>query len=456
MPEGSYATDPYNGEVRVKEMKQMVQGLHENGISVVMDVVYNHVYNASEFCFNKIVPGYFSRIDEEGNYSNGSGCGNDTASERAMVHKYIVDSVKYWAKEYHIDGFRFDLVGLIDTETINEIVAEAHKEYPDVIFYGEGWTMDTSVTKEGYLMATQLNSAETPDFAYFSDTLRDALKGSVFETSEVGYVSGAQGLEDTITECFLGAADWCGSPSQTINYASCHDNLTLMDRIARSTLNATREERIRMNNLSAAIYMTAQGIPFMQAGEEMLRTKLKASGEYDENSYASPDSVNSLKWDTLNEEEYQNTYNYYKGLIAFRKEHPALRMTNAADVASNISVVEDLEANVTAFAIKGGANGDSAEGMYIIFNPNTAETRVALPEGVWNVYINGEKAGTEVLETITEGTANVAPISAMVLIKGEAETVSENKGLLAVGVAAVAVAVVGMILVIRLRARRLR
>lgn len=453
VPEGSYSTDPYHGEVRVKEMKQMVQGLHENGISVVMDVVYNHVYNASEFCFNKIVPGYFSRIDEEGKYSNGSGCGNDTASERAMVHKYIVDSVKYWAEEYHIDGFRFDLVGLIDTETINEIVAEVHKDYPDVIFYGEGWTMDTSVTKDGYRMATQLNSEETPDFAYFNDTLRDSLKGNVFENSQTGYVSGAEGLEETITQCFLGAADWCPSPSQTVNYASCHDNLTLMDRLSRSALNATREERIRMNNLSAAIYMTAQGIPFMQAGEEMLRTKLKGSGEFDENSYASPDSVNSLKWDTLNEEEYQNTYNYYKGLIAFRSAHPALRMMTAEDVAANITPIEGLEANVTAFEIKGGANGDSADGMFIIFNPNRTQTQVTLPEGVWDVYINGEKAGTEVLETITEGTATVVPISAMVLIKGEADakTVVEPAKMapFAIGVAAVAAVVAGVVAFMR-------
>lgn len=453
VPEGSYSTDPYHGEVRVKEMKQMVQGLHENGISVVMDVVYNHVYNASEFCFNKIVPGYFSRIDEEGKYSNGSGCGNDTASERAMVHKYIVDSVKYWAEEYHIDGFRFDLVGLIDTETINEIVAEVHKDYPDVIFYGEGWTMDTSVTKDGYLMATQLNSEETPDFAYFNDTLRDGLKGNVFENSQTGYVSGAEGLEETITQCFLGAADWCPSPSQTVNYASCHDNLTLMDRLSRSALNATREEKIRMNNLSAAIYITAQGIPFMQAGEEMLRTKLKGSGEFDENSYSSPDSVNSLKWDTLNEEEYQNTYNYYKGLIAFRSAHPALRMMTAEDVAANITPIEGLEANVTAFEIKGGANGDSADGMFIIFNPNRTQTQVTLPEGVWDVYINGEKAGTEVLETITEGTATVVPISAMVLIKGEADakTVVEPAKMapLAIGVAAVAAVVAGVVAFVR-------
>lgn len=176
VPEGSYSTDPYNGEVRVREMKQMVKTLHDNGISVIMDVVYNHVQSAGDFCVNRLVPGYFSRMDENGAYSNGSGCGNDTASERSMVRKYIVDSVKYWADEYHIDGFRFDLVGLLDTETVNQIVEEVHRDHPNVIFYGEGWTMDTAVTKEGITMATQLNSTETPGFAYFSDTIRDALK----------------------------------------------------------------------------------------------------------------------------------------------------------------------------------------------------------------------------------------------------------------------------------------
>ena len=418
VPEGSYSTDPYNGEVRVAEMKQMVQGLHNNGISVVMDVVYNHVYNSSDFCFNRIVPGYFSRIDEDGKYSNGSGCGNDTATERAMVKKYIVESVKYWASEYHIDGFRFDLVGLIDTETMNEVVAEVHKDYPDVIFYGEGWTMETSVTKEGYTMSTQINSKETPDFAYFNDTIRDGLKGNVFDTNTFGFVSGAKGCEETIMQCFLGAPQWCSSPSQTINYASCHDNLTLFDRIVKSRDKLSREEHIRMNNLAAAVYMNAQGIPFMQAGEEMLRTKPKENGGFDENSYASSDEVNSLKWDTLNEEEYQNVYNYYKGLIAFRKAHPALRMTSAEEVSANLTAVEGMDANVVAFEMKGGANGDSANGMYFIFNANREEKQVTLPEGNWDVYINGEKAGTEVLETIS-GTATVDPISALILVKSD-------------------------------------
>lgn len=424
VPEGSYSTDPYNGEVRVKEMKEMVKALHENGISVVMDVVYNHVYNAGNFCFNQIVPGYFSRIDADGNYSNGSGCGNDTASERSMVKKYIVDSVCYWADEYHIDGFRFDLVGLIDTETINEVIAEVHKDHPNVIFYGEGWTMSTTMTKEGYTMTTQVNADQTPEFAFFSDTIRDGLRGNVFNNNEVGFISGARDRESLIEDCFMGMPSWCPSPTQTINYASCHDNLALMDRIATSARGTTFEEQVRMNNLAAAICLTSQGVPFMQAGEEMLRSKVNEDGSFNENSYASPDSVNSLKWDTLDDEAYWNVFQYYKGLIAFRKEHAALRMSDAEEVQNNITAMDGLDANVVAFSIAGGANGEVSDGLFVIFNANNAETTVTLPEGTWDVYINGEKAGTEAIETVTGSEVTVSPISAMVLVKtGDAEEI---------------------------------
>lgn len=414
VPEGSYSTDPYNGAVRVSEMKEMVKGLHDNGLSVVMDVVYNHVYSAENFCFNRIVPGYFSRISDGGAYSNGSGCGNDTASERSMVSKYIVDSVLYWVEEYHIDGFRFDLVGLIDTETINAVIEQVHKEHPNVIFYGEGWTMNTLVTKEGYTMTTQVNSTETPGFAFFSDTIRDALKGNVFNNSETGYVSGAGGYASTISDCFIGAAPWCKSPTQTINYASCHDNMTLYDRLTKSTPDATVEDRIRMNNLAAAIYMTSQGTPFLQAGEEMLRTKQLADGSFDTNSYASPDSVNSLKWDDLNDPVYLDVYNYYKGLIAFRQAHPALRMTSADEVAAHITPVSDLDFNVTAFHISAGAGGEENE-LFLIFNPRTEPTTVTLPDGQWTIYINGEDAGATALGTAAE-SVTVDAISAMVLV----------------------------------------
>lgn len=404
VPEGSYSTNPYDGAVRVREFKQMVRGLHENGVSVVMDVVYNHVHNANTFCFNQIVPGYFSRPN-----SNGSGCGNDTASERAMVRKYIVDSVRYWADEYHVDGFRFDLVGLLDTETVNAIVEEVHKTHPNVIFYGEGWTMNTNVTKPGLKMATQTNSSETPAFAYFSDTMRDMLKGSVFDQA-TGFVSGATGKEATLRQCYMARPAWCKNPTQIINYASCHDNNTLIDRITLSTPDASRADQIRMNNLAAAAYLTAQGVPFMQAGEEMLRSKPLGDG-FDSNSYASPDAVNALKWDDLSKAEYQAVFAYYKGLIALRKAHPSLRLTTEEAVTDAVKPIAGLEKNVVAFCIL----GDDSEGaLYAIFNANNAETTVTLPEGSWDVCVNAEKAGVETLNTVS-GTVKVAPISAMIL-----------------------------------------
>ena len=420
VPEGSYSTDPFNGEVRVKEFKQMVKGLHDNGISVIMDVVYNHVYSGEEFCFNKIVPLFFSRVSQEGVFSAGSGCGNDTASERAMVKKYIVDSVKYWADEYHIDGFRWDLVGLIDTETINEVMAEVHKTHPNIIFYGEGWTMATQVTKEGYTMTTQVNSQETPGFAFFSDTLRDAIRGGNSNNSKPGYVANAGGYAGNISDCFLGAPTWCKSPAQSINYASCHDNHTLFDRITMSTPDATFADRVKMNNLSAAIVLTSQGIPFIHAGEEMLRSKPLEDGTFDHNSYRSSDAVNNLKWADLSKEEYQQTYAYYQGLIAFRKDHPALSMMTAQEVSEKITKLGGLDFNVVGFHIAAGANGEENE-LIVVFNPTPSASTVTLPEGEWSVYINGDKSGTEILDTVS-GTANAEPISAMVLVKAPVVT----------------------------------
>lgn len=310
------------------------------------------------------------------------------------------------------------MVQSLHNDGISVIMEEVHAIRPDVIFYGEGWTMRTSVTKEGYEMTTQTNSELVPGFAFFSDNLRDALKGSVFDNLETGYVSGAEGKEADIEDCFLGfAGTWCTAPAQSINYASCHDNMSLFDRLQNSRSDASFEDLVKMNNLSAAIYMTAQGIPFMQAGEEMLRSKPLGDGTYDHNSYCSPDSVNSIKWATLEDEAYQDVVDYYKGLIAFRKAHGALRLTNAEDVNAHVSVVEGLDANVTAFRITGGVNDETADAIYIIFNPNEESKTITLPEGNWNVCINGETAGAETIETVS-GTVDVDAISAMVLVQG--------------------------------------
>ncbi len=411
VPEGSYSSDPFNGAVRVKEMKQMVKALHDNGISVVMDVVYNHVYSAADFCFNKIVPNYFSRVNSDGVYSNGSCCGNDTASERNMVRKYIVDSVCYWADEYHIDGFRFDLVGLIDTNTINEIMETVHKTHPNVIFYGEGWSMNTQLTKPGYELTVQGNSSKVPGFAFFSDTIRDLMRGSVFHHESAGYVSGAHCSKQDLESCFMGVPSWAAEPCQSVNYVSCHDNNTLFDRIALAAPEAPREVQIKMNSLAAAFTILSQGVPFMLGGEEMLRTKPGKKGGFDENSYRAPDKINSLKWEDLDKEEYQDTLAFYRGLIAFRKAHPSLRLQTREQVWNTIHPIPYENAHVVAFHIDEGKNE-----MLVVFNADTQPVTMDLPVGHWNVHIREGHAGVEALE-IVKGTISIAPISATVLTR---------------------------------------
>lgn len=418
VPEGSYSTDPYNGAVRVKEMKQMVSGLHEAGIGVIMDVVYNHVYDASTFSFNLIVPDYFSRADG----SNGSGCGNDTASEREMVRKYIVDSVKYWADEYRIDGFRFDLVGLLDTQTINEIVAEVHKTHPHVIFYGEGWTMSTNA-EPGTTMATQTNAGLTPGFAYFSDNMRGVLAGDS-NGGSLGFVSGASGKESDLVRNFLANPGWSSDPEQVVQYVSCHDNNTLIDKIIKSTgKSGIDAEAVQMNNLAAAIYLTSQGIPFIHSGEEILREKLDASGNRVHNSYNAGDAVNAIQWSKLDDETYASNFAYYQGLIAFRKAHAALRMTSASEISTRV-IRQTASENLVSFWIN-GKDVDTHDSIYVVFNANKTAKTVTLPAGNWDVCIDGKNAGTKALKTVS-GTVEVAGISALVLVQKETEAAPEQ------------------------------
>ena len=419
-PEGSYSTDPFNGAVRVAELKQAVKALHESGISVVMDVVYNHVFEAGSFCFNQIVPGYFSRSNPDGSNSNGSGCGNDTASERPMVRKFIVDSIVYWQEQYHLDGFRFDLVGLLDATTINALVDAVHVKRPDVIFYGEGWTMNTAVEPGNY-MATQLNAPMTPEFAYFSDTIRDLIAGRNGET--LGFVSGLKGKEEPLAHCFTAATSWCPAPTQTVNYASCHDNYTLVDKLTITRSEASSDELIRMNLLAAAIYMTAQGIPFIHAGEEFLRSKLDETGKRIENSYNSPDFVNKIRWELLEQSDNAAVTEYYRGLIRFRKAHAALRLSTAAEVAKNVTY-KWITNELILFEIKGRDNvpDETAESIIVIFNATTEAKQIDFAKhdidlGDWAVYINDHSAGTEVLETVSDGKITVAPVSTLVLAK---------------------------------------
>jgi len=427
VPEGSYSTDPYHGEVRINEFKQMVKTLHDNNIGVIMDVVYNHTAATVDSNFNKIVPDYYYRKEGD-SFSNGSGCGNETASERAMMRKYIVESVVYWATEYKVAGFRFDLMGLHDTDTMNAVREALDQIDPSIIIYGEGWTAGNTPLLE-YQRSLKANASKLNNIAVFSDDIRDGIKGSVFEAEEGGFVSGKTGMEETIKFGVVGSTEhtgidytkinysdkaWASAPTQTITYASAHDNLSLWDKLASSNPQDSVEDRIKMNKLSAAIVLTSQGIPFFQAGEEILRTKVLPDGTFDHNSYQSPDSVNSIKWATKSENK--DVYEYYKGLIAFRKANPSLRMATTEEVQNSLTFVDNVEANVVAYEIKGT---DGGRNIFIVHNANNKEISVTLPQGNWDIYVDGQKAGTEVLSTITDGKAKVNPISTLVLAQGE-------------------------------------
>lgn len=440
VPEGSYSSDPYNGEVRVKEVKEMVKGFHDNGVGVIMDVVYNHVFSAEDSCLQKVVPDYYFRKDGAA-FTNGSGCGNETASERSMMRKYIVDSCVYWVNEYHVDGFRFDLMGCIDQETM-EAVREALNEIdPNIIVLGEGWTGGTSGLGYNEQMIKQF-TYRVPGVAAFSDDIRDAIKGSVFDSVDNGFISGKDGQELGIKYGVVAATEndqidykaykksvgyWAGEPGQCITYSSCHDNLTLWDKIYYSAPNANEEEKLAMNKLSAAIIYTSQGVPFMLSGEEMLRSKPVEGeeGTYSHNSYNLNDYTNSMKWDSLSDATIADMNEYYKGLIEFRKAHGGLRMSTTEEIQQNLHFVDVEQKNVVAYTIDNSPNGETAEKIMVVYNGNPSATDIALPEGAWDICINGQKAGTEVLAT-AEGSVCVDAISALVLVQGNNTNVVSN------------------------------
>lgn len=422
VPEGSYATDPFHGEVRIKEFKQAIQTFHENNLRVVMDVVYNHTFANHDSYFNKTVPDYYYRV-KDGVFSNGSGCGNETASDHKMMQKFIVESICYWAKEYHIDGFRFDLMAVHDIETMNKIKEAVEAIDPTIILYGEGWTGGPSLLK-AELSAKKTNAKKMPGIAMFNDDIRDAVKGHVFYEERPGFVNGLAGEEEKIKFSVVGAVkhpqikkikSWALTPTQSINYVSAHDDLTLWDKFAISNPQDSEEERKKMNKLAAAIVFTAQGIPFIQAGEEMLKTKPSAEAEngFDNNSYKSPDSINSIKWSQKAKEK--DMVEYYKGLITFRKEHSALRMRTEQEVQTCLKFLTAPK-NVVAYTIDKLSKENVTEKIGIIYNANKEAVTITMPAENWKVYVNGEKAGNEVLAVIKENTITVPALSAMVLV----------------------------------------
>lgn len=421
VPEGSYATDPFHGEVRIKEFKQMVKTLHENGIRVVMDVVYNHTYATADSTFNKIVPGYYYRMDGEV-FTNGSGCGNETASERVMVRKYIMDSVLYWAKEYHIDGFRFDLMQVHDMETMRQIEKSLHELDPSIILYGEGWKGGDSALDET-TSAKKENASQLEGISFFNDDIRDGIKGHVFSFNEPGFVNGGKKMEEEIRFGVVGAIahkgvkkkPWAISPSQSVNYVSAHDDLSLWDKLATTNPNDSIEDRIRMNKLAAAIVFTSQGVPFLQAGEEILRTKpSEETGKlFEENSFRSSDFVNSIKWNM--KKEHMEIFEYYKGLIAFRKEHPALRMRTAQEVNQFLRFLKWQKRNVVSYIIEKPTTEEKSEKLCVIHNANRKSVMVSIPRGNWKIYINGKQAGTKVIREFTGNKVQVEPIATLVM-----------------------------------------
>ena len=429
VPEGSYSTNAEDGRVRVKEYKQMVQALHNAGIGVIMDVVYNHTYSADSN-FSKIVPYYYYRYTSTGVLSNGSGCGNETASERSMVKKFIVDSVKYWQSEYNLDGFRFDLMGLHDIATMKEVEKAVHAKNPNALIYGEGWTGGSSTLPDSEQSKLsnigKLNDDKANSVAMFNDVIRDGVKGSVFDIKDTGFATGAK--EGYLGRVLFGATGgfnnssfysgynpgWTSSsPTNVINYVSAHDNNTLWDRICYvdGTQAGTLSSRLAKNRLSAAIVQTSLGVPFMQAGEEMLRTKTNEDGSYNENSYNSSDQVNNLKWNDLTStSEQYKTMQYYSGLIAFRKANPTLRL--ASVTAQTCKIVEKNGAFV-AFTI----TNPNGEQLLVVYNANSAAKSLNLPAGSWNLYINGTQAGATAISTNLSGSQSIDGISCYVYKK---------------------------------------
>ncbi|HBG08572.1 MAG: type I pullulanase [Limnochordia bacterium] len=423
VPEGSYSTNPFNGEVRVREFKEMVKTLNENGLRVVMDVVYNHTSKSADSHLNLIVPGYYYRFTPEGSFSNGSGCGNELADERSMVRKMIVDSVVYWATEYRVDGFRFDLMGLHHIDTMNAIRAALDEVDPSIIIYGEGWTAADSTLPEE-LRTLKAHVSQVPGIAVFSDDVRDGIKGHVFNDTEPGFVNGQPGMEESVKFGIAAStyhpqvnyalvnysdAPYAADPGQTITYAEAHDNLTLWDKLLATNPGEPEEELLKMHKMASAIVLTSQGIPFIHAGQDFVRTKYG-----DGNSYQSPDSVNQLDWER--KLRYLDVFEYNKGLIELRKAHPAFRMRLTEDIQDHLEFMAMPAPQMVGYVLKNHTNGDSWGQIVVLFNAGTTEQTVALPGSGWVVVVDGEQAGTEALWEVPGGKVSIPARTSLVLV----------------------------------------
>lgn len=423
VPEGSYSTNPYNPVTRIREFKQMVQSLHQSGIRVIMDVVYNHTAIGKKSHLDLLAPGYFYRMNADSTWSNASGCGNETASERAMMRKFMIESVVYWVTEYHVDGFRFDLMGIHDIETMNEIRAALDKIDPTIFIYGEGWTAANSPLAEEK-RAVKKNAKQLENIAVFSDDIRDAIRGSWMNAKVPGFVSGVDSLEESVKFGIVGGTQhvnidysrliyskepYVNNPTQTINYASCHDDMCLVDKLKDSKpLDATDEELVRFDKLAQTIVYTSQGVPFMYAGEELYRNK---KGIH--NTYQSPDSINRIDWNfkTTN----ADIFNYYKGLIALRKAHSAFRMPTQDMVQQHLNFIDTGIPNVVAYMLTNHVNDEIWKDVLVIFNGNRRPAQVEIPAGEWNLVCHDGQINLSGISVVKSTLFVVAPSSASIM-----------------------------------------
>ena len=416
VPEGSYSTDPYDPVCRIREFKQMVQALHKAGIAVILDVVYNHTYDIDHSNFQRTYPDYYYRVG-----SNGSGCGNETASEKPMMRKFMIESVKYWYNEFRIDGFRFDLMGCHDIETMNLIRQELNKLDPSIIIYGEGWSAGPCALPNEQL-GMKANIQKMPGIAAFSDEIRDALRGPFDDDKKGGWLAGVPDQEESLKFGIVGAishpqvdmakvnyskAPWATEPTQMMSYVSCHDDMCLVDRLRASIPGITEEELIRLDLLAQTAVFTSQGTPFMLSGEELLRTK---QGVH--NSFESPDAINQLDW--ANKERYPQVFKYYKDLIALRHNHPAFRLGDAHLVRKHLEFLKAPD-GVVAFRLKDYAGRDDWRNIIVILNANRETATVSIPKGMYTVVCKDGEINEQSTNKIFGRRTTVSPQSALIL-----------------------------------------
>ena len=422
VPDGSYSTDPYNASVRIKEFKQMVQALHKAGIRVVLDVVYNHTFDIANSNFELTVPGYFYRFNPEGKYADASGCGNETASDRPMMRKYMIESVLHWVNEYHIDGFRFDLMGIHDIETMNQIRAELNKIDPSIFVYGEGWAAGAPQMPQEEL-AMKANAHKMPGIAVFCDEMRDGLRGPFSDDHDGAFLIGEPGHEMSIMYGLVGCIPhpqiindsvnysqqpWAAQPTQMISYVSCHDDMCLADRLISTLPDATEAERIALHKLAETFVLTSQGVPFIFAGDEVMRDK---KGVH--NSYNSPDSINTIEW--KNKAAYKDVFNYVKDLIALRKAHPAFRMGDADLVRKHMEFLPVEGSNLIAFILKDHANGDEWKDIVVAFNSRKEPAKVSVPKGAYTIVCKDGMINAKGLGRVNGAEVVVPAQSALIM-----------------------------------------